>query len=563
MASKVLSIEVGYGITKVVEMDHKAKKPKVYHCFSFPTPVNLVDDGLVQPNQMFRAVLRRECANRGIKTNRVVFTVTSSKMATREVNIPLVKENKIKDILMTNIGDYFPVDISVYQISYTILEKINTPEKKEYRLLVIATPQILIRSYRRLAQICGMELVELDYTGNSVFQIVKDNFKEGTNLVIKIEEKSTLVTVINKGVLDLQRTITYGMDDAIEVIMHSYAYGDKLKYEDAIDVLRKKTCIRAKLDADFGYVEAEDTDKNVAEARIAITESLRYMIGSILRVMDYYASVKKAEKFDRIILVGLGSDFSGLSKLLTSELNQSVVAVKQLENTNIAKELSLSDFNLGEYIANFGAVIRPLQIIGEQTTKDGKVSSEDKYKNNVMGYVVLGIGLLGTIGMLGTGVYNNYKVKQANTELVGDVNRLEPVMKEYKAYKSLKRDHKGLQQMYEYTKNPNEGLLAFIEELEDKMPSQANVLSIDANTQGVSMNIDMKTKEEAATILLELQTFESIVDVNASAITEKRDEAGNVTVSMGVTCNYRTIVNEPDLESNQEADVTEDTQGAE
>ena len=38
MATKVLSIEIGHGLTRVVEMDYKAKNPKVYNYFTFETP---------------------------------------------------------------------------------------------------------------------------------------------------------------------------------------------------------------------------------------------------------------------------------------------------------------------------------------------------------------------------------------------------------------------------------------------------------------------------------------------------------------------------------------------
>ena len=40
MATKVLSIEIGQGLTRVVEMDYKVKNPKVYNYFTFETPSN-------------------------------------------------------------------------------------------------------------------------------------------------------------------------------------------------------------------------------------------------------------------------------------------------------------------------------------------------------------------------------------------------------------------------------------------------------------------------------------------------------------------------------------------
>ena len=59
MAKKVLSIQVGYSLTKVCEMDYQSKKPKMYHCFNVPTPDGVLNDGsiTVRDDLIFRIVL--------------------------------------------------------------------------------------------------------------------------------------------------------------------------------------------------------------------------------------------------------------------------------------------------------------------------------------------------------------------------------------------------------------------------------------------------------------------------------------------------------------------------
>ena len=37
MANRVLGIEIGENLTRVVEIDYKAKNPKIYNMFGFPT----------------------------------------------------------------------------------------------------------------------------------------------------------------------------------------------------------------------------------------------------------------------------------------------------------------------------------------------------------------------------------------------------------------------------------------------------------------------------------------------------------------------------------------------
>ena len=57
MANRVLGIEIGENLTRVVEIDYKAKNPKIYNMFGFPTSPGMIDDGVVQPDGMFRSIL--------------------------------------------------------------------------------------------------------------------------------------------------------------------------------------------------------------------------------------------------------------------------------------------------------------------------------------------------------------------------------------------------------------------------------------------------------------------------------------------------------------------------
>lgn len=43
MANRVLGIEIGENLTRVVEIDYKAKNPKIYNMFGFPTPPGMME----------------------------------------------------------------------------------------------------------------------------------------------------------------------------------------------------------------------------------------------------------------------------------------------------------------------------------------------------------------------------------------------------------------------------------------------------------------------------------------------------------------------------------------
>lgn len=130
MTKRVLSIVIGTEYTKVCEVSYNRnnikKGIKVYRSISFPTPKNSIEDGFIRNMNAFGEELTIQLRANDFKSNKVIFSVASSKIASREVILPLVNENRIMDIIRTGASEYFPIDIKEYILSYSILEKITS-----------------------------------------------------------------------------------------------------------------------------------------------------------------------------------------------------------------------------------------------------------------------------------------------------------------------------------------------------------------------------------------------------------------------------------------------------
>ena len=88
--------------------------------------------------------------------------------------------------------------------------------------------------------------------------------------------------------------------------------------------------------------------------------------------------------------------------------------------------------------------------------------------------------------------------------------------------------------MYLYTNTPNEGLRVFLEEMEQKMPSDITVETFSSDGTQVSFSMRVSSKSAAANTLMQLRTFESLATVTTTGLSE--DDDG--TVSMSVICTY-------------------------
>ncbi|RDU21848.1 hypothetical protein [Anaerosacchariphilus polymeriproducens] len=551
MASRVLSIEIGYSLTKVVEMDYNIKNPKIYKCFDFETPKGVLEDGVVTPSQEFRDSYVLACEKNEIKTKKVVFNVISSRIANREVTIPAVKSNKIAELLRANASEYFPVDVSKYCLAHNILEELgNKKDGKQYKLSVLAIPEELVFSYYKLAELCGLTVEALDYTGNSVLQAVKGGFETGTHLLVKLEENSSMLTVLNKGNVVLQRSIAYGISTAVNTLRETNAFGQNLTFSDAVTVLRRETCIWSQLgeNFDYDYIEGEEPQETVI-ARGKITDSLNDLIRNIARIIDYHNSRSSEIPIEKISLIGVGADVSGLSRLITNELGIKVNVLKQVQNAVLTKAVQAErEVSISQYIACIGATLKPVEINanskGAKGKKGGKSSFISKEKAEASQsmkepIILVMVAVLIAGGLVGYPIIKKLSLQAAKDKLQSQIESLMPVQDTYNNYLSAKADFEELQAMYDSTTNPNENMLSFLEELEDKMPTSINVISFTASEEGVEMTMNVDSKPAAAKVLVQLRTFHSLASVETTELKTVEDETKKKTLEFTVTCLYK------------------------
>ena len=540
MAGKVLSIEVGYSVTRVVEMDYEAKSPKIYNAFSFETPPNVLSDEGISINESMVALMKQGLTENGIKTSRAIFTISSGRIANREVIIPLVKENKIKQLLIANSKDYFPVDLSQYELVYRVIERLK--EQKQLRLSVFAVPHALLDSYKALARAWNLQLVAMDYSGNSVYQAMLKTMDPAFSVTIRVDDRSSMITIVKDGKVELQRTIGYGIDEAVEIVRNCKVLDDNATYIDAVDLMRRITCMDLHLQQGVGHNMEEDdemVETEIIGIRSEVTRSLTMLLGNLTRVMDYYTSRNTDVTIDRIQLIGLGADCSGLSKLLTNELGIKVVCLQEFKDANLNRSVNKGRFKVAEYMTCIGATYEPLNFMMEAEKKEGASSSGESV---ALGVIVFVGCLMISLGILGVGFYQYMQAQDKNRKLAAELGEKSSVVDIYNEYLEKKVTHDGIVVMDAMTLNSNKYFLELLRQMEEKMPSELLLSSIVSNNEGVSMAMSTSSKEAAAEAIMQFRTIEGIGNISCTEVTKETDENGVSTHSFEVNVMYNPFV---------------------
>ena len=560
MNNRVLSIEIGNSFTKICEIDYKVKKPKVYKVLTVETPEGVVVDGMLQPTQEYADHLVNALGTNGIRTRKVIFTISSTRVASREVQIPNVKANKIEALVKTNANDYFPVDLTQYEIGHYLAGGLT--EDGKLRVMALAVPKALLNSYYQLAQMCGWEVECFDYSSNSLYQILRDERSEKVTMMIKIDENSTIVTVLSAGKVLLQRTVAYGVQDAIETMIASgaYAVNDPMS---AVERFQKKTCLNRVLhqgdkvwEENAGRWEDEDAGNvEVTAARQKITASLEPLIVGVSRVIDFYDSRNGDNPIQKTFVTGLGGSFSGMSKLFTNCLERKVHTLSDMED-KIGMSKAIRSTRPAAYISCLGAVLAPVGLIdkSQQKAKGMTVVSGTNY--TFVSVAVLVLGVILSIAMAVTSLTRYFGTVAENVALQARVEELQPAQAVYNDYLATAAQYDKYQYLYEYTENPNENLVEFINELEQILPSSFWTNSFSSDMEGISMSVTVEGKAAAARTILNIRNMESIEDVQISNITDAQNELGESAVTFSITGTYADI-----HADSEEAENTGDAAG--
>lgn len=538
--AKILGIEIGTVRIKIAVAEEKAKKIKIYQCLTIPLPDGMIDDGIVKDSRSIGTLIRDTLKKEKIHLKKAVFTVASSRIANREVTIPFVKDSNIQSLVEMNSRDYFPIDISQYQISYVKTGQITEDHVKYLKLLVVAAPKGLLRAYEEIGREAGLTVTAIDYIGNSLFQAATRKFPKGNRMLLQVEAKNTLALVLKDGELSMQRNVGHGLSGAIDYLREEAFEEQGLTCHQALELLEKDCYLNPVLD-----MPAAVSGSSESVIQNETTEALRYLCGNLVRIMDYYLSRHREAEIDGITLVGDGSGVKGLRELLSNELG---IDVDILENADT--KTSLSE---GLYLAVAGAIIKPLAL----KNKKESVSVASFFKKGGMGRdkteqeesraarlaLIISVCVSLILGAVGIGSRLYHSIEQGKLEK--ELASLQPVEQIYEEYTNVSETYQGYESLDQYTKTNQNNLLLFLGELEQKMPKEFTIYSFQSSGSTVAMDVTVASKEAAAQVLMQLRTFESLSDVTTTGITE---EGGNGAVQMSVTCTFR---DETDLSSEE------------
>lgn len=534
--NRFLTINFNNEFIKVSEVTKTNKGLIVHKVFSIPTPPRAYRDGIIRDRNAIAKELTIVLQRHGITTTNVIFTISSTKIATKEVIIPYVSKNKIASIINMNATEYFPVNIDEYIIESLVLETIENPDNKKdkkLKLMVAAVPSKMIEEYYDFASTMGFKIVAIDYLGNSTLQLLKLQPDVDSSVMIQIENDSTIISVFSKDVLQLQRTVPYGKSMIVNAVMEKRKI---FNYDVALDILQKEPLIHPTFDGD------------------EITEILRYLISNVSRIMDYQMSRNSNKPIDKAYIVGNATYILGLEELFQNNLNAPVESISFLKGVSADKKTYVEETTLTAYIANIGAVIAPINFVPKSMTENKKSSGMDFDEMKL----VLGAAVVAAVLLILIPYIQMNAAKKAMEEAEARLKGIKSIEDVIAQYDTVKAQYEDVAKFKELTSNNNDVFPQFIDDLENAMPKGVSITKVDLENGEFNIVGTCSNKQAVVKFIQQVRNISNVKGVFSEEIAEEIDDNGVVTVEFNFVCIFEKPV---DMVIGVEgSETTEETQ---
>ncbi len=539
MAQKMLNIEVGEKFIKVCVSQGTAKNYKILKGFQFEYLGSVVNDGQITDVSSLGEQIKVGLEENGVSdVRKVTFVFSSTKVPVREVSVPPARNDRIGALIQTNASEYFPVDISNYHVTHTILERIQKPEPA-LRVLVTAVPLVLLKGYFELAAFLNLEVVAVDYSPNSQYQILSSFEEEGVVMYLSVNLHSTTATFLQNGNFLLQRNVPIGGDELVTAAMR-YAGAQSSQYVQVLEQCTNTNWLETALPA---------------ENRLA---AMGRLISGIGRILEFFRSNQKGMPIDKIVLLGVSANLYGLKEAIeqaTAIPTEILTAIPKHEKSIVALEGSIVS-----YISCIGSLLAPLDLMPLEMKKG---AANEKKDNLTASILVCTLAVVAGLGLSATALIENIALNSELDSINTQIEELQYVVDTYNTYVEYEAMNQNLKVFNANANNKNEGLTIFLTELEKAVPSNILMMSAICSNTGVTINATVSNFEEVAVTLANLRKFESIEILSISGATESVNEVGASNVSFSVTATYtvppveEVALPQPILQDTSSAQVTE------
>ncbi|SHI69262.1 type IV pilus assembly protein PilM [Dethiosulfatibacter aminovorans DSM 17477] len=532
--AKFISIDIGSKNIKIVEGSSDKKNINIIKAVSVDTPASSMSEGNIIDYENIRNVIKQTITKNGIKTKNVVFSINTTSLITRTIELPVVKSSdETIQMIRFELEQFLPVVLDEYKIVFRIIKNYVEDGVKKGSYLINAVPTKLIDDYRKLSDDLGLRLQSIDLSFNSlerVFSVgrtindVKIE-KDKAYYVLEFGHKSIIFNVISNGNNLFTRIINLGGSDIDVGIENMF----EVNSENAEKIKHKFST----LDTSEIETEEEKFVNNIIET------NLSSWINEIRRLIQYFNSRNKGIVIDNLFIYGGSSNIKSIDNYFSEALEIESQIIKDISGFKSGSSKLMEEFNLSEYLDAVSGLL--------VSKNDMNLLSDIiKMKQSRLKGVFTGSILLGAVALALILYYLNFMVEV--NSLNNEIDYYDDIINN-PVYQEKYQEMQAMENKINVLKEYKSALSVLNEQLSKSDTVQTDLLNFISSTVPVDISIDSLSingeniviqgtsilRESVAQLEKNLKDIDIIDKVFIPSIAEQEKNVSNYSFSVNCT----------------------------
>lgn len=283
-----LGVDLGRGSIKIVELKEEKGKPKLVTYGYLEEGFDFIKDDSESKIEQAVSSLKNVCQKAKVTTPQTIASLPGFSVFSAVINLPFMPQKDLVSAVHWEARKFIPLPIEEVVLDWKILETLDNgkEEKKNLKILLIATSRNLVKKYSEIFKLANLELRSLE-TGAFALTRALIGYDTSTIMICDIGAKVSDIIIVENRVPILNRSFNIGGEAFTKAI------ASNLK----VDLKRAE---QFKIDVGLSEENNNAIPRAIEEILISVVNEINYTI-------ELYQS-QGAKKIEKIILAG-GSVF--------------------------------------------------------------------------------------------------------------------------------------------------------------------------------------------------------------------------------------------------------------
>lgn len=300
MSSRVVGVDFGHGAVRGVEVDSpNSPKARVVRTAEVAVPEGAIVDGEVRELHTVATALKRLWSTGGFKSKRVVLGMGNQRVLARDLTVPAMTPQQIRESLPFQVQDLLPVPVANAILDFYPVSQGTSDSGPVIHGLLIAALKEVVLANEASTRVAGVETVAVDLIPFALTRLLSNTTARETVAFIDVGATTMAVSIATAGSPEFVRLIPAGGDDITRALMERAG-------------LTRDQAEQAKRALGIPLSGVQPQYQAAADA--IVTESGQ-LLTSLRNTINYFAS-SRPRQVSRVVLTGGGAQLAGFSKAL-------------------------------------------------------------------------------------------------------------------------------------------------------------------------------------------------------------------------------------------------------